>query len=179
MKGLQLVNAEGPGGPVRTGPAQGVERIRSSPSADGCLQARALWPPRLSCPQTTKYNTTASAAAAATTTTTTTTTTTITTTTTTTTNNNNNNNDDDHDDDNDDDDNNNDNCIQRRNSSFLTVSSLRRELSPTRTLKWPNHNRVKITCNTSGAYHVQRIVCHLVRRNSSALKFDRVEIAYT
>ena len=55
---------------------------------------------------------------------------------------------------------------------FYTVSSLRRELSLTRTLKWPRHNRVKITCNTSRAYHVQHIVCHLVRRDSSANKFD-------
>ena len=45
------------------------------------------------------------------------------------------------------------------------------------TLKWPRHNGVKITCNTSSAYHVQRVVCHLVRRDSSAIKFDRVEIA--
>ena len=49
---------------------------------------------------------------------------------------------------------------------------------PTRTLKWPRHNRVKITCNTSNVYHVQRVVCHLVRRDSSAIKFDRVEIAF-
>ena len=62
-----------------------------------------------------------------------------------------------------------DNCIQRRSLRFFTISSLRREL-------FPRHNRVKITCNTSSAYHVQRVVCHLVRRDSSAIKFDRVEI---
>ena len=28
-----------------------------------------------------------------------------------------------------------------------------------------------------GAHHVQHVVCHLVRRGSSAIKFDRVEIA--
>ena len=39
--------------------------------------------------------------------------------------------------------------IQRRNSRFLTISSLRREPSPTRTLKWPGRNRVQITCNMS------------------------------
>ena len=61
---------------------------------------------------------------------------------------------------------------------FFTISSLRSELSPTRTLEWPKHNRVKITCNTSSAYHVQRVVCHLVRRDSSAIKFDRVEMAF-
>ena len=31
--------------------------------------------------------------------------------------------------------------------------------------------------NTSGASYVQH-VCHVVRRDSSAIKFDRVEIAF-
>ena len=31
-------------------------------------------------------------------------------------------------------------------------------------------------CNTPGAYHVQS-VCHVVRRDSSAIKVDRIEIA--
>ena len=52
---------------------------------------------------------------------------------------------------------------------------MRRELSPTPTLKWPRHNRVQITCNTSSANHLQH-VCHLVQRDSSA--FDRVGIAF-
>ena len=51
--------------------------------------------------------------------------------------------------------NNNNNHIQRRYSRFFTISSRRRELSPTRTLKWPGLNRVQTTCNTSNAYHVQ------------------------
>ena len=57
---------------------------------------------------------------------------------------------------------------------IFTISSLHRELSPTRTLKRPGRNRARITCHTSSAYHVQRVVCHLVRKNSSAVKFDRV-----
>ena len=61
---------------------------------------------------------------------------------------------------------------------FFTISSLRRDLSLTRTLKWPRRNRVKITRNTSRAYHVQHVVCHVVRRDSSAIKFDRIEIAF-
>ena len=73
--------------------------------------------------------------------------------------------------------NNNNNRIERRNSTFFTISSLRHELSPTRTLKWPERNRVRVTCYTLSAYHVQPAVCHLVRRDSSAIKFDRVEIA--
>ena len=33
-----------------------------------------------------------------------------------------------------------------------------RELSPTRTLKWPRRNHVQITCNTLSVYHVQHVV---------------------
>ena len=62
---------------------------------------------------------------------------------------------------------NNNNCIERR---------LHRELSSTRTLKWPGRNRVQITWHTSSAFHVQHVVCHVVRRDSSAIKFNRVEI---
>ena len=40
-------------------------------------------------------------------------------------------------------DNNNNNHIQRRYSRFFTISLQRRELSPTRTLKWPGRNRVQ------------------------------------
>ena len=42
---------------------------------------------------------------------------------------------------------------------MLTISSLRRELSPTRTLKWPWHNCVQLPCNTSGAYRVHNMSC--------------------
>ena len=61
---------------------------------------------------------------------------------------------------------------------IVTISSLRRELSPARTLKWPGRSRVQITCSTPSAYHVEHAVCHLVRRHSSAIKFDKVEIAF-
>ena len=54
--------------------------------------------------------------------------------------------------------NNNNNRIQRRSSRFVTISSQRREPSPTRTLKWPGRNRVQITRNTSSAYHVRHVV---------------------
>ena len=77
-----------------------------------------------------------------------------------------------------DDDNNNNNRIERCNSRFFTTSSLRRKLSPTRTLELPGTNRMQITCNTSSAYHVQHAVCHLVQRDSSAIKFDRAEITF-
>ena len=56
--------------------------------------------------------------------------------------------------------NNNNNRIQRRYSRFFTISSQRHELSSTRMLKRPGHNRVQITCNTSSAYHVQ-VSCYV------------------
>ena len=43
---------------------------------------------------------------------------------------------------------------------FFTISSQRRELSPTRTLKWPRRNRVKSTCNTSSADH-KEVSCYV------------------
>ena len=66
-----------------------------------------------------------------------------------------------------------------QNVRSRTVSkTYAREPSPTRTLKWPGCNRVQITCNTSSVYHVQHAVCHVARRDSSTIKFDRVEIAF-
>ena len=99
---------------------------------------------------------------------------------------------DDDDDDNDDGNNNNNynnnnntttttnnnNRTERCNLRFFTISSLHRELPPTHTLKWSKCNRVQITCNTSSAYHVQRVMCHLVQTDSSAIKFDIAEIAF-
>ena len=72
--------------------------------------------------------------------------------------------------------NNNNNHIQRRYSRFFAISSQRRKLSPTRTLKSPRRNRVQIMCNISCA--TCRVTCHLVRRDSSTIKFDRVENAF-
>ena len=92
-------------------------------------------------------------------------------------NNNNNNDDDDDDDDNNNNNNNNDNDnnhIQRRNSRFLTISSLRRELSPTRTLKWRGRNRVQITCNTSSTYHVQHVLRATWNEGTAQLLTDRI-----
>ena len=67
-------------------------------------------------------------------------------------------------------------------SRFFTICSLRRELSPKHTLKWPRHNHVKIICNTSSAYHVQHVLCHLVQRDSSAIQFEswnRIYFSFT
>ena len=69
--------------------------------------------------------------------------------------------------------NNNNNCTERCNSRFFTISSQCHELYPTWTLKWPGHNRVQVTCNTPSCMQ-----CHWVWRDSSAIKFDRVEIAF-
>ena len=42
----------------------------------------------------------------------------------------------------------------------------------------PGHNHVQITCSTQSAYHVQHVVCHMVPRDSSGIKSDRVDIAF-
>ena len=39
-------------------------------------------------------------------------------------------------------------------------------------------NHVQITCNTSGSHHMQHVVCHMVRRDSPAIKFEIVEITF-
>ena len=65
-----------------------------------------------------------------------------------------------------------------RNSRFFTISSLRHELSRACTLKWPGRSGVQSMCNTWSAYHLQPAVCHLVRGDSSAIVFNRVEIAF-
>ena len=72
--------------------------------------------------------------------------------------------------------NNNNNRIQRRNSRFLTISSLRRELS----LKWPGRICVQITCHTSSAYHVQHVVLRATwyEGTSQLLNLTEFEIAY-
>ena len=76
--------------------------------------------------------------------------------------------------------NNNHNHIHRRNSRFSTISSLRREPSLTRALKWPRSNRVQTTCNTSSACHVQHVVLRSTWYEGIAqlLSFDKVEIAF-
>ena len=37
---------------------------------------------------------------------------------------------------------------------------------------------MQITCNTLHVFHVQHAACHVVRRDSSAIKFDRAVIAF-
>ena len=69
-------------------------------------------------------------------------------------------------------------CCEVCCSRFFAIPSLHCELSPTHTLKGPGRNRVQITCSTQSACHVQHAVCHLVGRDSSAIKFDRVGIAF-
>ena len=70
--------------------------------------------------------------------------------------------------------NNNDNRIEKHNLRFFTISSLRHELSPAHTFKWPGRSHVQITCNTSSAYHVQHVVLRVMRYEGTtqAIKFD-------
>ena len=63
-----------------------------------------------------------------------------------------------------------------QNEIFSTISSLYCELSPTCTFKCPGHNCVQIMCNTSDAYHVQHVLCHLYKWATQLSSFDRVEI---
>ena len=72
--------------------------------------------------------------------------------------------------------NNNNNCIQRHNSRFFTISSLRRELSPTRTLKCPGRNHVQITCSTSSAYHVPHVVLRAMWYEGTAQLLSLTEL---
>ena len=67
--------------------------------------------------------------------------------------------------------NNNNNRIQRRYSRFFTISSQRRELSPTRMLKWPRRNRVQITCNTLNTYQVQ-VSCYVPLGTNGQLSYQ-------
>ena len=64
----------------------------------------------------------------------------------------------------------NNNRIQRCYSRFYTISSQRREPSPTRTLKWPGCSRAQITCNISNAYHVQ-VSCYMPLRTKGQLSY--------
>ena len=64
--------------------------------------------------------------------------------------------------------NNNNNRIQRRYSRFFTISSLHREHS--------RHNRVQIMCNTSSAYHVQRVVLRATWYKGTAQLLNLTEL---
>ena len=64
---------------------------------------------------------------------------------------------------------------KKKKKKIFTIHSLHHQLSPTRMLKWPGHNHVQITCNSSDAHHVQHVVYHhMVQRDSSAISFGRV-----
>ena len=76
-------------------------------------------------------------------------------------------------------DNNNDDIrTERRNSRCLQSSHCATNCLQHVRSSGPGRIRVKITCKTSSTCHVQHAVCHLVRRDSSAFKSDRVEIAF-
>ena len=66
--------------------------------------------------------------------------------------------------------------IHRRSSKLFTISSPRREPSPTRTFKWPGRNRVQITCNTSSACHVQHVVLRATWYEGTAQVFSLIEL---
>ena len=45
-----------------------------------------------------------------------------------------------------------------------------------RILKWPGCTHVQITCSTSGSYHVQHAMSYVVRIDSTAVYFYRIEM---
>ena len=59
--------------------------------------------------------------------------------------------------------NDNNNDIEKCISRFFTVSSLHM-------LKWSGHNGVQIMCNALSPYHMQHVMCNVIRRNSLAVK---------
>ena len=74
----------------------------------------------------------------------------------------------------------NNNCIQRCNSRIFTISSLRHESSPTRNAQvaW-----AQLCANYM--QHIERlshatccVTCHVVQRDSSSIKFYRVEFIF-
>ena len=72
----------------------------------------------------------------------------------------------------------NNDCTRRRSSSFV-LQSPRCAANCLQYVRSSGQGAfVCKSCNTSSAYHVQRVVCHVVQRDSSAIKFDRVEIAF-
>ena len=71
--------------------------------------------------------------------------------------------------------NNNNNRIQRCNSRFFTISSLRCEPSQTHMLKWPGRIRMQITCNKSSTYYMQHVVLHGTWYNGTAQLWNSTE----
>ena len=69
--------------------------------------------------------------------------------------------------------------IERRNSRFFYNLLTVPWTVPTRMLKWPGLNRVQIMCNTSGACHVQHVLCHVIQRDSSAIRLDTLNCIYS
>ena len=60
---------------------------------------------------------------------------------------------------------------------MIALKGAIRYFSPTGKLKWSERNYVQIMHNTPSTRHVQH-VCHVVRRDSSAIMFDKVGIAF-
>ena len=59
---------------------------------------------------------------------------------------------------------------------FCIISSLRRERSPTGTLKWSRHNGVQITCNTLSVHHVQHVVLRAMPYEGTAQLLSLTEL---
>ena len=61
---------------------------------------------------------------------------------------------------------------------FVFLHSPYCAVSQARALEWTLRNRAQNTYNTSGAFHVQLVVCHEIGRDRSAIKSDRAKISF-
>ena len=77
---------------------------------------------------------------------------------------------------NNNDNDNNNSRIQRRNSIFFLQSPHCAAKRLQHTFKWPGHNRVQITCNTSSAYHVQHAVLRVTWYEGTAQLLSLAEL---
>ena len=68
---------------------------------------------------------------------------------------------------------NNNNHIQRHNLRFLYNL-----LTALQTISNTYTQMAQAQLRALSAYHVQRVVCHMVQRDSSAIKYDRVKITF-
>ena len=75
------------------------------------------------------------------------------------------------------DDDDHDRAIRCNSSFFYNLLTAPRTVSNT-LAEVARRSRVQITCKTSGAHHVQQVVCRVVRSDGTAIKLDRVEIAF-
>ena len=69
-------------------------------------------------------------------------------------------------------------ALKGANRNFYNLLTAPRIVSNTCAQVARAQSRVQITCNTSSAYREKHVACRVVRRDSSAIKFGRVEFTF-